>query len=189
MKVFIKNMVSQRCKLAVKAEFEKLGLQCVCIKLGEVEVSAHLTPVQLSQLKSALHEIGLELIDDTRLILVEKIKNAVVEMVHYTDEQPNVNFSDYLCSVINRDYTYLANVFSETTGNTIEHFLIAHKIERVKEFLVYDELNVTEISYKLNYSSVAHLSNQFKKETGLTPTEYKNLQNKTRIALEKVGIM
>lgn len=186
MKIFIKNMVSQRCKLAVKAELEKVGLRCVNVELGEVEVDMHISPVQITQLKSALMEIGLELINDTRLILVEKIKNAVVELVHFTDEQPRENFSDYLSSVINRDYTYLANVFSETTGNTIEHFIISHKIEKIKELLIYGELNVTEISYKLNYSSVAHLSNQFKKETGLTPTEYKNLQNKNRIALENV---
>lgn len=180
-------MVSQRCKLAVKAEVEKLGLQCVDLKLGEVEVNKQVTPEQHSQLKSGLKEIGLELINDTRLILVEKIKHAIVELVHFKDEQPRENFSDYLSHVLDRDYTYLANVFSETTGNTIEHFIISHKIERVKEYLVYGELNVTEISYKLNYSSVAHLSNQFKKETGLTPTEYKNQNIKYRVELENIG--
>jgi AraC-like DNA-binding protein len=186
LKVFIKNMVSQRCKLAVIAELEKLGLRYVNVELGEVEVNVRINPDQRVQLKSALMQIGLELIDDTRLILVEKIKNAVVEMVHYSEDQPRLNFSDFLSGKIKRDYTYLANVFSETTGNTIEHFIIAHKIERVKEFLVYDELNVTEIAYKLHYSSVAHLSNQFKKETGLTPTEYKNLKYKKRTSLENV---
>lgn len=182
-------MVSQRCKLAVKAELEKIGLCYVNVGLGEVEVNVRINPEQLVQLKSALMQIGLELIDDTRLILVEKIKNAVIEMVHYSEDQPKVNFSDYLSDKIKRDYTYLANVFSETTSNTIEHYIIAHKIEKIKEFLVYDELNVTEIAYKLHYSSVAHLSNQFKKETGLTPTEYKNLKYKQRTSLENVWIM
>ncbi len=179
-------MVSQRCKLAVKTELEKIGLRYINIEMGEVEVKVHATHEQLDQLKSGLKQIGLELLDDTRLILIEKIKIAVIEMVHYSEELPKVNFSDHLSTLLNRDYTYMANVFSETTGNTIEHFIIANKIERVKELLAYNEQNITEIAYKLHYSSVAHLSNQFKKETGLTPTEYKNLKIRNRIELENV---
>src|SRR5579862_3648406 len=116
--------------------------------------------------------------DDKKAMLIEKIRNVIVEMVHYSDDVPRVNFSDYLSEKLNYDYTYLANLFSEVTGITIEHFIIAHKIERVKELLLYDELNLTQISYKLNYSSVAHVSNQFKKVTGLTPTFFKKLKQK-----------
>jgi len=179
-------MVSQRCKLAVKAELEKIGLRYVNIEMGEVEVKVEATPEQLAQLKSGLMQIGLELLDDTRLILIEKIKNAIIHMVHYSEELPKVNFSEHLSNLLKRDYTYMANVFSETTGNTIEHFIIANKIERVKELLAYNEHNITEIAFKMHYSSVAHLSNQFKKETGLTPTEYKNLKIRNRIELENV---
>jgi len=130
--------------------------------------------------------MGLELMDDKRAILIEKIKGVIVEMVHYMDEPVKVNFSDYLSEKLDHDYTYLANMFSEVTGITIEHFVIAHKIERAKELLIYDELNLTEIAYKLNYSSVAHLSTQFKKVTGLTPTFFKQLKSKKRSTLESL---
>jgi AraC-like DNA-binding protein len=179
-------MVSQRCKLAVKAELEKLGLHCVRIDLFEAEIEEDLSTDVIGQLRSALLQSGLELIEDHRAILVEKIKVVVIETVHYSDELPKMNFSDYLSRKLNRNYTYLANLFSEVTGNTIEHFIISHKIERAKEMLLYDELNITEISYKLHYSSVAHLSNQFKKITGLTPTFYKNSGNKKRTSIENV---
>jgi len=186
LKLFIKNMVSHRCKLAVKSELENIGLPYAKIEMGEVELNIPATAEKLAQLKTGLLQIGLELLDDTRLILVEKIKNAIIEMVHYSDEWPKVNFSEHLSNRLNRDYTYLANVFSEITGNTIERFIIANKLERVKELLAYDEHNITEIAYRLHYSSVAHLSNQFKKETGLTPTEYKNLKIKNRIELQNL---
>jgi AraC-like DNA-binding protein len=177
-------MVSLRCKMMVKAELDKLRLHYVVVDLGEVEVRENITPAQRDRLKTALLKSGLELMDDKKAILIEKIKNVIVEMVHYKDELPKINFSGYLSEKLGYDYTYLANLFSEVTGTTIEHFLIAHKIERVKELLIYDELNLTEISYKLNYSSVAHLSKQFKKVTGLTPTFFKKLKHKRRNALD-----
>jgi AraC-like DNA-binding protein len=186
MKLYIKYMVSIRCKMMVKSELEKLGLHYVVVDLGHVEVKEDITATQREQLKAALLKSGLELMDDKKAMLIEKIKNVIVEMVHYSDDVPRVNFSDYLSEKLNYDYTYLANLFSEVTGITIEHFIIAHKIERVKELLLYDELNLTQISYKLNYSSVAHLSNQFKKVTGLTPTFFKKLKVKKLTALEDV---
>jgi AraC-like DNA-binding protein len=186
MKLYIKYMVSIRCKMVVKSELEKLGLHYMVVDLGHVEIREDMTAGQREHLKIALLKSGLELMDDKKAMLIEKIKNVIVEMVHYTDEVPNVNFSDYLSEKLNYDYTYLANLFSEVTGITIEHFIIAHKIERVKELLLYDELNLTQISYKLNYSSVAHLSNQFKKVTGLTPTFFKKLKEKKLTALEDV---
>lgn len=179
-------MVSIRCKMMVRSELDKLGLHYGIVDLGDVEVIGEVTPEQRSLLKTALLQSGLELMDDQRAMLIEKIKNVIVEMVHYADEPPKTNFSDYLSEKLNYDYTYLANIFSEVTGTTIEKFIIAHKIERVKELLLYDELNLSEISYKLNYSSVGHLSNQFKKVTGLTPTFFKQLKRKRRIALDNV---
>lgn len=179
-------MVSIRCKMLVKAELEKLGLNYGVIELGEVDVKDTITEQQRKQLRSNLLKAGLELMDDKKAILIEKIKNVIIEMVHYEDEIPKVKNSDYLSEKLQYDYTYLANLFSETTGTTIEHFIIIHKIERVKELMIYDELNLTEISYKLNYSSVAHLSSQFKKITGLTPSFFKSLKHKKRIPLEDV---
>jgi len=185
MKLFIKYMVSMRCKMAVKAELDKLGLHYTKVELGEVEVMEDITEEQQIQLKTGLLKSGLELMDDQKSILIEKIKNTIVEMVHYNEELPKINFSAYLSETLNHDYTYLANLFSEVTGITIEHYIIAHKIERAKELLFYGELNLTEISYKLNYSSVAHLSNQFKKVTGLTPSFFKQLKNK-RLTLDDI---
>jgi AraC-like DNA-binding protein len=186
MKLFIKYMVSIRCKNVVKEELNKLGLHWTKVKLGEVEVMESLTIEQLEQLKNALMKSGLELMDDRRAILIEKIKNIIITMIHYADEPYPQNLSDYISEQLNHDYTSLANLFSEVTGITIEHYLIAHKIERVKELLIYDELNLTEIAYKLNYSSVAHLSNQFKKVTGLTPTFFKQLRFKKFSSFENV---
>ena len=169
-----------RCKMVVKAELEKLGLHYLLVDFGEVEIVDSISADKREQLKNALLKSGLELMDDKKAILIEKIKSVIIEMVHYDDDKPKVNFSDYLTEKLSYDYTYLANLFSEVTGVTIEYFIIAHKIERVKELLIYDELNLTEISYKLNYSSVAHLSTQFKKVTGLTPSFYKQLKKKRR---------
>ena len=178
MKLFIKYMVSIRCKMVVKSELDKLGLHYIKVNLGEVEIREDLTKEQHDQLKSELLKSGLELMDDKKAILIEKIKNIIIGMIHYADEPHPQNLSDYISEKLNHDYTYLANLFSEVTGITIEHYIIAHKIERVKELLLYQEYNLTEISYMLNYSSVAHLSNQFKKVTGLTPTFFKQLKNK-----------
>jgi YesN/AraC family two-component response regulator len=172
--------------MVVKAELDKLGLHHGIVDLGAVDVKENITAEQREQLKIALMKSGLELMDDKKAMLIEKIKNIVVEMVHYADELPKTKNSFYISEKLNLDYTYLANLFSEATGTTIEHYIILHKIERIKELLLYDELNLTEISYKLNYSSVAHLSNQFKKVTGLTPTFFKQLKNKKRTTLENV---
>ncbi|MCB2204630.1 AraC family transcriptional regulator [bacterium] len=184
MKLYIKYMVSLRCKMVVKAELDKLGLHYGVVDLGEVNIRGNITAAQRDQLKIELAKSGLELMEDRKAMLIEKIKNVIIEMVHYREELPRIKNSEYISSKLDYDYTYLANMFSEATGTTIEHFIIAHKIERVKELLLYDELNLTEISYKLNYSSVAHLSTQFKRVTGLTPTFYKQLKHKRRRPLE-----
>ncbi len=180
-------MVSNRCKLTVKEELTKLGLHFVIIQLGEIEIMETLTAAQRKELQTALLESGLELMDDKRSVLVEKIKTAIIEMVHHSDENLKINFSDYLSKKLNHNYTYLANLFSEIQGITIEHFMIAHKVERIKELIMYDELNITEIAWKLNYSSVAHLSNQFKKVTGLSPSHFKQLKDKRRLPIEEIG--
>jgi AraC-like DNA-binding protein len=180
-------MVSNRCKLAVKDELKKLGLHFVLVELGEVEIMEELTPEQRTQLKADLLLSGLELMDDRKGILIERIKNAIVEMVHHSDETLKTNFSDYLSEKLHYDYTYLANLFSEVQGTTIGQFIIAHKIERIKELITYGELNISEIAWKMNYSSVAHLCNQFKKVTGLTPTHFKQLKDKRRNPIEEIG--
>ncbi len=179
-------MVCIRCQMVVKTELEKLGIRYVNVKIGEADITENITPGQVKQLDVALRKSGLLLMDDKRSVLVEKIKNAIIELVHYTEEQIKVNLSDYLSEKLNYDYTYLANLFSEVKGITVEKFYLTHKIEKVKELLVYDELNLTEIAFKLHYSSVAHLSNQFKKFTGLTPSHFKKLKHKRRSTLENV---
>lgn len=179
-------MVSLRCKMIVKAELKKLGLQYFVIELGAVDIMEDITFSQREQLKINLLKSGLELLDDKKSILIEKIKNVITEMIHYSDELPKVNYSDVISEKLNYDYTYLSNIFSEVKGITIQQFIIIHKIERVKELLLYDELNLTEISYKLHYSSVSHLSKQFKKVTGLSPTFYKQLKQKRKDNLENM---
>jgi len=172
--------------MVVKSELEKLGVQKVRIELGEAEIFEDISTEQLDQLNINLKKVELELMDDKKSILVEKIKMIIIELVHYTDEQIKVNLSDYLSEKLNYNYTYLANLFSEVKGTTIEKFYLYHKIERVKGLLIYNELNLSEIAYKLNYSSVAHLSNQFKKITGLTPSHFKNLKQKRQSPLENL---
>ena len=179
-------MVSLRCKMVVKEELKKLGLHFTTVELGVVEIMEDITNEQRAKLKLALNEAGLELMDDKRAVLIEKIKIVITEMIHYSDELPKVNYSEYISKIMGYDYTYLANIFSEVQGITIEHYIIKHKIEKVKELLLYDELNLTEISYLMNYSSVSHLSTQFKKVTGLTPTFFKNLKDKKRTNLDEV---
>ena len=179
-------MVSIRCKMVVKSVLDKIGLHHTKVDLGQVEIMENMTDEQRALLKSELLKTGLELMDDQRAILVEKIKNTIVELVHYSEEPIKLNFSDFLSEKLKYDYTYLSNLFSEVTGITIEHYIIAHKIERVKELLIYNEYNLTEISYLLNYSSVAHLSNQFKKVTGLTPSFFRQLKHKKRHTLNDV---
>lgn len=177
-------MVSLRCKMLVKEELSKLGLHHVVVDLGTVDILEDISQEKREQLKENLLKSGLELMDDEKRILIEKIKNVIIEMVHYTDEMPDVKYSEYISKKLGYNYTYLSNIFSEVKGTTIQHFIIMHKIERVKELLLYDELTLSEISYKLRYSSVAHLSNQFKKITGLTPSYFKDLKQKRRMNLE-----
>lgn len=179
-------MVCIRCKMVVKAELAKMGLHFNSVELGEADIQENITPEQREQFKAALLKSGLELMDDKKSVLIQRIKNVIVELVHYSEEPLEVKFSEFLSRKLNHDYTYLANLFSEVQGTTIEKFFIAHKIERVKELLVYNELNLTEIAYLMHYSSVAHLSTQFKKVTGLTPSYFKKLKNKRRSMLEDV---
>jgi AraC-like DNA-binding protein len=184
MKLYIKYMVSLRCKMMVKSELEKLGISCVSVDLGVVEIHGDITEEQHKIFGENLKRSGLELLDDKKNILVERIKSVIIEMIHYSDEVPKVNDSDYISKKLNYDYTYLSNTFSEVKGITIQQYIILHKIEKVKELLLYDELSLTEIAYILHYSSVAHLSNQFKKVTGLTPTYFKELKEKRERNLE-----
>jgi len=172
--------------MVVKEELTKLGLHFILIDMGVADIMENITEGQREQIRAALLKSGLELMDDKKAVLIEKIKTVIIEMVHYSDELPKTNFSDYLSEKLDYDYTYLANIFSEVQGTTIEKFIIAHKIERVKELIIYDEFNLTEIARKMHYSSVAHLSNQFKKITGLTPSHFKILKNKRRQAIEDV---
>lgn len=172
--------------MVVKSELEKLGLHYVFVELGEAEVMEDMTEDQLKKLDKGLKKTGLLLMDDKKSILVEKIKLIIIELVHYTDDQIKVNLSTYLSEKLNFDYAYLSNLFSEVKGTTIEKYYLAHKIEKVKELIVYDELTLSEIAFKMHYSSVAHLSNQFKKMTGLTPSHFKNLKHKRRQALGDV---
>lgn len=174
--------------MAVKVELKKLGLHFIVVDLGEVEIMETLTDDQRDNLKIALLSSGLELMDDKRAILIEKIKVIIIEMVHHSDGEMKLKFSNFLSEKLNHDYTYLANLFSEVQGTTIEQFLISHKVERIKELIIYDELNITEIAWKMNYSSVAHLSNQFKKVTGLSPSHFKQLKNKRRTPIEEIGM-
>jgi AraC-like DNA-binding protein len=179
-------MVCIRCKMVVKSELEKLGVHYTSVELGEAEIKDDISTEQLVQLSIALNKTGLKLMDDKKNILVEKIKAFIIELVHYNEEQIKVTLSDYLSEKLNHDYIYLATLFSEVKGTTIEQFYLAHKIEKVKELLVYNELSLTEIAFKLNYSSVSHLSNQFKKMTGLTPSHFKQLKHTRRGTLGKV---
>jgi AraC-type DNA-binding domain-containing proteins len=179
-------MVSNRCKMLVKEELKKLGLHFI-VDLGVADIMENITPGQIEQIRVALLQSGLELIDDKRAVLIEKIKNVIIEMIHYTDETPKMNFSDFLAEKLNYDYTYLSNLFSDNQGITIEKFIISHKIERVKELIIYDELSLTEIAWKMHYCSVSHLSNQFKAITGFSPTHYKNLKNRRRSPIEAIG--
>lgn len=187
LKLYIKYMVSNRCKLAVKEELKKLGLHYMLVDLGEVEIMENISEEVREELKIGLLNSGFELMDDKRSVLVERIKNTIIEMVHFSNEVIKTNFSIYLSEKLNYDYTYLANLFSEVQGTTIEQFIISHKIEKIKELIIYGELTITEIAWKMNYSSVAHLSNQFKKMTGLSPSHFKQLKEKKRSPIDEVG--
>ena len=179
-------MVSLRCKILVKKELKKLGIGYVTLDLGMVETSEDIGEERLIQFRNNLIVSGLELLDDKKSILIERIKNTIIQIIHYSDDVPRTNYSDHISEELGYNYTYLANTFSEVTGITIQHYIISHKIERVKELLLYDELNLSEIAHKLHYSSAAHLSNQFKKVTGLTPSFYKKLRSKRMKNLENL---
>ncbi|HKM92783.1 MAG TPA: AraC family transcriptional regulator [Prolixibacteraceae bacterium] len=180
-------MISNRCKMVVKEELKKLGLHFIFVDLGEIEIMEDLTAERYMQLKLALLPSGLELMDNKRAILIEKIKSVIIEMIHNLNDSIKINHSDYISQKLNMDYTYLSNIFSEVKGTTIQQYIIINKIEKVKELIMYDELNLTEIAYKLNYSSVAHLSNQFKKITGFSPSYFKQLKEKRRSPIEEIG--
>ncbi len=179
-------MVSLRCKMMVKEELHKLGINDAFISLGIIDMPDDITIKQQQKLKASLLKCGLELMDNKKAILSEKIKNTIIEMVHYSDDLPKINYSDHLSHKLSHDYTYLSNIFSEVKGITIQQFIITHKIERVKELLLYNELNLTEVASKLHYSSVSHLSNQFKKITGLSPSFFKQLKQKRKENLENL---
>lgn len=170
--------------MVVKEQLARLGLHYVYVELGEVDTIENISPILREKIRAALLPSGLELMDDKRSILIERIKTVIIELIHYSEEPLTINFSEFLSKKLGHDYTYLANLFSEVQGTTIEQYIIAHKIERVKELLVYNELNLTEIAYLMHYSSVAHLSTQFKKVTGLTPSHFKKLREKRRNMLE-----
>jgi AraC-like DNA-binding protein len=179
-------MVSNRCKITVKEILRKMDLHFIIVELGEVEIMENLSDEQRLELIASLFKVGLEMIDNKKAILIERIKNVVIELVHYADALIKINFSDYLSEKLHYDYTYMANVFSEVQGTTIEQFIISHKVERIKELIIYGDLNITEIAKRMNYSSVAHLSSQFKKITGLSPTHFKKMKNNRRIPIEDI---
>lgn len=179
-------MVCIRCKMVVRDELTKLGVHCIVVELGEAEILETITPEQREEIRSVLLRSGLELMDDKKSMLIQKIKQVIIELVHYSEEPLRVKFSEYLSRQLNYDYTYLANVFSEVQGTTIEKFIISHKIERVKELLVYNELTLSEIAFRMHYSSVSHLSAQFKKVTGLTPSHFKQIKSQRRNMLDEL---
>jgi AraC-like DNA-binding protein len=179
-------MVCIRCRIVVENELKKLELDHTSVQLGEAEVSENITAEQHDHFRVALLKWGLELMVDKKSVLISKIKNIIIELVHYSDSSLTIKLSELLSQKLGHDYTYLANLFSEVQGSTIEKFYIAHKIERVKELLLYDELNLTEISHLMHYSSVSHLSSQFKKVSGFTPFQFRQLKNKKRKMLEDV---
>jgi AraC-like DNA-binding protein len=181
-------MVSNRCKIAVKEVLRKLELHFIVVDLGEIDIMEDISGERLENLRLLLSDGGFELMDNTRAILIERIINVIIEMVHHTEKMIKINFSDYLSEKLNHDYNYMSKMFSEVKGITIQQFIINHKVEKIKELLLYGELNLTEISYRLNYSSVSHLSNQFRKITGLSPSDFKHLKRKRRISINEVGI-
>jgi AraC-like DNA-binding protein len=188
MNLYIKNMVSNSCILVVKAQLEKLGIHYVKVKLGVIEIKGTLDIHIYNQLLKALQETGFEILHENKRILVERTKNIVIKLIRDSDEELKFRFSDYLSSKLNYNYTYLSNIFTEIEGITIQKYIIAQKIERVKELMTYGELNLNEIAFRVHYSSLAHLSNQFKDITGISPSDYKKLNNKMPIPIEEVGL-
>ena len=186
MTLFIKNMVCNRCILVIQNELDKLGVGVKSIKLGEVILEKELTSHEKESLDKILLDLGFEIIDDKKSRIIEKIKNLIINLVHHQDSETKINLSELLSNELHHDYNYLSNLFSEVEGTTIEKYFIAQKIEKVKELLVYDELSLSEIAFRLHYSSVAYLSNQFKKVTGLTPSHFKKIRKDRRKPLDEV---
>lgn len=186
MQIFIKNMVCNRCIMVVRQEFEKSGIRPLEVNMGEVVLSKSLSESQLRNIDRKLTELGFEILDDKNKKLIEKAKTTLIEKVQKGDIEEHFSLSDYLPKKLNKEYTQLSRLFSEVEGITLEQFFILQKIEKVKEWLVYDELTLSEISYRLGYSSVAHLSAQFKKITGLTPSEFKKLGVKHRKSIDNI---
>ncbi len=187
MVLHIRNMICTRCKILVQSELERLGYDVIRVELGRVEIRENLTPQQRQELNEVLMKANLELIEDKKRILADRIRQVITEMIRNTDEFQKVKYSVHISESIGMNYTYLSNIFSEVTGSTIEQFIIRNKIERVKELLAYDEYSLTQISYKLDYSSVAHLSNQFKKVTGMTASQYRKMKLKKRQPLDELA--
>lgn len=179
-------MVCGRCEMAVKKVLEEMKITALSVKLGEVEITADLDANQKQLLSKNLNALGFELLDDKISKTIERIKNRIVNLVHYQKDQLKINLSTYIADDLKQDYSALSNLFSETEGITIEHYFIAQKIERVKELLIYNELSLSEIAFQMNYSSVAHLSNQFKKTTGITPSQFKQLKDKKRKQIDEL---
>jgi AraC-like DNA-binding protein len=186
MKLYIKNMVCNRCIMVVENELQKLGYHPQNIKLGELELEKEITDTEKEIINNHLQTFGFELIDDKKSRLIEQIKNTIIDLVHHQDNDSKSNLSEVLSHKLHHDYNYLSNLFSEVEGITIEKYFIAQKIEKVKELLIYDELSLSEIAFQLNYSSVAYLSNQFKKVTGLTPSHFKQIKEDKRKPLDKL---
>lgn len=187
MKLYIKNMVCDRCKMVVNAEIEKLGLHPVSVELGEVEIEENTVENVKSKLLQNFQSLGFDLIDDKKSRLIEQIKTVIIDLVHGKDNTVKYNLSEVLSEELHHDYAYLSNLFSEVEGITIEKYYIAQKIEKVKELLVYDEFSLSEIAFRLNYSSVGYLSNQFKKVTGLSPSHFKKIKDEKRKPLDKIS--
>lgn len=184
--IFIKNMVCNRCIMVVQNELKKLNLDVQSVGLGRVDLNTPINKEEMQKLEKALVSLGFELIDDRKSKIIESIKNTIIDLVHQQEDQIKVNLSDLLSSKLKLDYGYLSSLFSQVEGITIEKYFILQKIEKVKELLVYDELSLSEIAYRLNYSSVAYLSNQFKKITGLTPSHFKQIKEQKRKPLDEI---
>jgi YesN/AraC family two-component response regulator len=179
-------MVSQRCKIIVAEMLKGLGLHYTHLDLGSVEILKELSEKELIVLQRQLQKTGLELLEDKKGILIEKVKAVIIDMIHSADDLPKTNYSVYISQKVNYNYTYLANIFMESNGTTIQQFIIKHKVEKIKELILYKQLNLSEIAFQLQYSSVAHLSNQFKKQTGLSPSFYKKMNQRRKMTLEMV---
>lgn len=184
MKLYIKNMVCSRCKMVVKSVFESMGITPITVELGEVELKNDIEEIQKNELLKNLRAVGFDLIDDRKSKTIDRIKILIIDLVQNKNNDLKSNLSDYISQELNQDYNTLSNLFSEVENTTIEKYFINQKVEKVKELIIYDELSLSEIAYSLNYSSVSHLSNQFKKVTGFSPTYFKNIKTVKRKQIE-----